>query len=126
MKYTTHQEIVLSLTNNALDQLQQNLSGLIYSTAATPDGMLIRTSASKVRALALFLRNSTYLQFRSLVDIAVVDKLLPRGRFSVNYLFLSMPTNQRLVVQLYADETTTIPSLAVPFANGQRLFAGAG
>jgi hypothetical protein len=60
------------------------------------------------------------------VDIAVVDKLRPIGRFAVNYLFLSMATNQRTVVQLFVDETSTIPSLAVPFANGQRVFAGAG
>jgi NADH:ubiquinone oxidoreductase subunit C len=73
----------------------------------------------------MLLRNSTYLQFRSLVDIAVVDKLRSNGRFVVNYLFLSMPTNQRLVVQLFANETSTMPSLAVPFANGQRLFAAA-
>jgi len=88
-------------------------------------GMTIRTSASKLRALVLYIRNNSRLQFRTLVDIAVVDKLLAPGRFSVNYLFLSMVTNQRLTVQLYANETSTIPSLVSQFANGQRLFASA-
>jgi NADH:ubiquinone oxidoreductase subunit C len=78
-----------------------------------------------VRAISLFVRNSTYWQFRTLVDIAVVDRLLPASRFVVNYLFLSMPTGQRLTVQLFANETSTIPSVAVPFANGQRLFSSA-
>ncbi len=37
-----------------------------------------------------------------------------------------MATNQRTTVQLFVDETSAVPSLAVPFANGQRVFAGAG
>ena len=88
--------------------------------------MVLRTSAEKLRPVALFVRNSSLLQCRTLVDIAVVDKLLPLGRFSVNYMFLSMVTNQRVTVQLFANETTTIPSLATAFVKEQRLFASAG
>ena len=102
------------------------LPGLFHSATPTNDGLLLRTTACKLRAAVLFLRSTSYLQFRTLVDIAVVDKLRTQGRFTVNYLFLSMITNQRLVVQLFANETSVIPSLAVPFANGQRLFAAAG
>jgi NADH:ubiquinone oxidoreductase subunit C len=117
----------ISLKNATLTShwLRNTLPALVYSATPTNDGLLIRTSSSNIRSLALFFRNSTYFQFRTLVDIAVVDKLRPVGRFAVNYLFLSMHTNQRIVVQLFANETSTIPSLAVPFANGQRLFAGA-
>jgi NADH:ubiquinone oxidoreductase subunit C len=125
MKYTDNQAAILRQSSKLLRQIQQDLPGLVYSTVSTPDGMILRTSPSKLRALALFLRNSSRMQFRTLVDIAVVDKLHPVGRFAVNYLFLSMITNQRITIQLFANETTTIPSLASPFANGQRLFAAA-
>jgi NADH:ubiquinone oxidoreductase subunit C len=104
---------------------QKNLPGIIYSTTFRNDGYLFRTSLSSVRALSFFLRGSTHLQFRSLIDIAVVDRLRARARFSVNYLFFSVATNQRAVMQVFANETSTIPSLCVPFANGQRVFASA-
>jgi len=99
---------------------------IIYAVTPNNDGMLIRTSAKALRAVSLQIRHKTYLQFRSLIDIAVVDRLRAPARFSINYLFLSATTNQRAIVQLFADETSTIPSLAVPYANGQRYFASAG
>lgn len=102
------------------------LPALVYSTTTQNDGLLIRTASKTVRALALCLRNHTHYQFRSLVDIAVVDRLRAPTRFSITYLFLSIPTNQRVLVQLFASETSTIPSLSVPYANGQRYFASAG
>lgn len=110
------------LTTSVLAQLQEGLPGLIYSTRNVSHGATIRTSAGKLRPLAACLRNSGYLQFKTLVDIAVVDKVLGAGRFAVNYLFLAPVLNQRVNVQLFSGETTTLPSLAVPFANGQRLF----
>ena len=125
MKAATSQYITIQNKVEFATQLQAALPGLIFSIVPSTEGLLVRTAPSRVRALALFFRSSSHLQFRSLVDIAVTDKLRPNGRFVVNYLFLSMPTNQRLVLQLFVNETTTIPSLAVPFANGQRLFAAA-
>lgn len=121
----TEQEIFLTSANLTLQTCQQEIPALVSSVRVTPEGLTLRTSPNKIRPLALYIRNSSLLQFRTLVDIAVVDKLLPAGRFVVNYSFLSMITNQRLTVQLYATETTTIPSLASPFVNNQRLFASA-
>lgn len=126
MKNTLLQHIFVQNSTRVAQQLRDSLPALVYSATPTSDGLLLRTTPSKLRALSMFLRNSTYRQLRSLVDIAVVDKLRPNGRFAVNYLFLSMTTNQRMIVQLFANETSTVPSLAVPFANGQRLFAAAG
>jgi NADH:ubiquinone oxidoreductase subunit C len=105
-----------------LDQLHVSGPSLIYTTRVTPHALRLRTSADKLRALSFYLRNSTGLQFKTLVDIAAVDKALGSGRFAANYLFLSVRTNQRITVQLFVNETTTVPSLAAPFVNGQRLF----
>jgi len=113
------------LTQNKLP-LPKVLPALVYSATPRNDGLFVRTSPTALRSLTLYLRHSTHLQFRSLVDIAVVDRLRASARFSVNYLFLSVPTNQRLLIQLFANETSTIPSLSIPYANGQRYFASAG
>jgi len=120
------QSIVLNNRSELSLLTQNNLRALVYSVSPTSDGLLIRVSADNLRKLCFLLRNSTLTQFKSLVDIAAVDKLHVAGRFAVNYLFLSMTTNQRVTIQLFANETSTIPSLAVPFGRGQRLFAGAG
>lgn len=125
MKYTGYQELDLHLKTRTLQQLEKKLPGLIHSTSPQVDALVVRTSSSKLRALSLYLRNSTVSQFRTLVDIAVVDRLLPRGRFVINYLFLSMVTNQRLTVSVYANETTSLPSLSTPFLGAQRLFPSA-
>ena len=125
MSTSTEQEFFLKSTTTLLQNCQQEIPALVSSVRVTPEGILLRTSPAKVRPLALYIRNNSLLQFRTLVDIAVVDRLLPVGRFAVNYSFLSMITNQRITLQLFATETTTIPSLASPFVNAQRLFASA-
>jgi len=125
MSTSTEQEFFLKSTTTLLQNCQQEIPALVSSVRVTPEGILLRTSPAKVRPLALYIRNNSLLQFRTLVDIAVVDRLLPAGRFAVNYSFLSMITNQRITLQLFATETTTIPSLASPFVNAQRLFASA-
>jgi len=117
------QIISKDFTTAVLDRTQEDLSGLIYSAKNAGHSVVVRTSARKLRALSLVFRSSSHLQFKTLVDIAVVDKVLGAGRFAVNYLFLSMLMNQRVGVQLFCSEVTTLPSLAVPFASGQRLFA---
>jgi len=126
MQFTKAQELTLQRNTTLGYQLKEDLPALIFGVRPSVEGLLVRTSPAKLRALALFFRNSTLFQLRTLADIAVVDKLLPIGRFSVNYLFLSLLTNQRLTLQVFANETATLPSLAVPYANGQRLFAAAG
>jgi len=126
VKYTHNQKVVLTSQNQLLQQTQQLLPALIHSAVATPDGLVLRTSASSLRPLAFFIRNHTAFQFRAVVDIAVVDRLLTPGRFAVNYLFLSVPLNQRLSIQLFAHETASIPTLTAPFVTPQqRLFASA-
>lgn len=107
-------------------QLRKTLPALVFSATPRNDGLLVRTTPGALRALAYYLCRCPAFQLKSLVDIAVVDRLRSSARFSINYLFFSANTNQRLLVQIFADETTTIPSLSVPFANGQRLFAAGG
>lgn len=126
MPFIPAQQLMIQQNTALACQLKNDLPALIFSVVPSVEGLIVRTSPNKLRALALFFRSSTYFQLKTLLDIAVVDRLLPRGRFVVNYLLLSMYTNQRLTLQVFADETVTLPSLAVPFANGQRLFAAAG
>lgn len=109
--FILYQQAVLQTVQTAILHAQQELPAVISSVRVTPEGILLRTTASKLPLLGLYLRNSTMLRFRTLSDTAVVDRLLPVGRFVVNYNLLSTTINQRVTIQLAVSETEPIPSL---------------
>lgn len=124
---TTNQNIVLYelATKHAL-QLKEVMPSLVLQANYTPNGTVLKTTRNNIRALSAFLRNNTATQASILVDIAATDKLSKTGRFSIKYSFLSVMYNRRLTVELFSDETLSIPSLAAPFVNQQKIFASAG
>ena len=118
---------IANFPRGALAQLATALPKLVFGTSSTPFIPLqLQTTPENLRALALIIKASALTQATLLTDIVVTDRLEQAGRFSVKYLFLSLRYNQRMVVELFARETTIIPSLAAPFAMGQRIFSGAG
>lgn len=128
MLVTTNKQQI-ALYNNAIFQAKQIkliAPTLVFQTAYNPNGLILRTSRNQIRALAALLRNSTVLQATILVDIATTDKLEQGGRFSIKYNFLSVTYNRRLTVELFCEETLSVPSLAAPFLNNQKVFAAAG
>lgn len=128
MLLTTNKQQI-ALYNNASIQLKQikNIApALVLQTTYSPNGAVLRTTRNKIRAVASLLRNSTTLQAATLVDIAGTDKLDQQGRFAIKYSFLSVTYNKRITVELFCEETLSIPSLAAPFLNNQKVFAAAG
>lgn len=118
-----------ALYNNATThakQIKLLVPALVFQVSYSPNGVLLRTSRDQIRALAAFLRNNTATQATILADIATTDKLEQGGRFSVKYNFLSVVHNRRITVELFCEETLSIPSLAAPFLNNQKVFAAAG
>jgi NADH:ubiquinone oxidoreductase subunit C len=109
--FILYQHAALQTIQTAMVHAQQELPAVISSVRVTPEGIILRTTARKLHALALYLRNSTMFRFRALSDTAVVDRLLPAGRFVVNYHLLSTTVNQRVTIQLAVSETEPIPSL---------------
>lgn len=115
-----------AIQNNS--QLATHITTIFPNISAnvTPLALTLRTTPAQLRALAAFVAKTTTIRATALVDIAVTDRLGSRGRFSIKYLFLSVLYNSRLVIEVYADETTSIPSLANPFFNRTCIFASAG
>lgn len=103
-----------------------SLTFIGVNSNVTPFNTVIRTTPAKLRSLAAFIAKSTTIRATTLVDIAVTDRLSTRGRFSIKYLFLSGLYSNRLALEIYVDETTSVPSLASPFFNRKRIFASAG
>jgi len=61
--------------------------------------------------LMFFLNNHSYMNYKTLVDIAVVDKLQMQKRFIIYYNLLSIMYTARAFVIVETDESTSIPSL---------------
>lgn len=123
--FILYQQAALQTVQTAMVNAQQEVPALISSVRVTPDGIILRTTTNKLHALALYLRNSTMFRFRALSDTAVVDRLLPAGRFVVNYNLLSTTVNQRVVIQLAVSETEPIPSLLGSPIEKERLYPAA-
>lgn len=121
-----HQTTIYSAHATQAKQLKHTVPGLILSSTHSQTGTILRTTRKLLRPLAVFLRNNSAVQATILVDIATTDKLDKTGRFSIKYSFLSVAFNRRLTVEIFTDETLTIPSLAAPFFNNQKIFASAG
>jgi len=87
----------------------------IFQTSCSIDGLSVRTTREGLRAIAIFFRNSSVFQANSLVDIAVTDRIDQKGRFSVKYNLLSTRYQLRVSVEVFTNETLSIPSLAAAF-----------
>jgi NADH:ubiquinone oxidoreductase subunit C len=112
--------------DQALTQIHTCLPLLVSKVIVTPLTCVMYTHPAAIRALAIFLRNSTSVQAVTLTDIIVTDRCTASGRFTVKYLFLSTRLNTRLLLSFSVSETGSIPSLTTPFFNNQRIFASAG
>jgi NADH:ubiquinone oxidoreductase subunit C len=128
MLVTTNKQQIALYNNTVLQtkQIKTLAPALVFQTTYSPNGVILRTTRNKIRAVAALLRNSTALQATILVDIAATDKLEQQGRFSIKYNFLSVTYNKRITVEVFCEETLSIPSLAAPFLNNQKVFAAAG
>jgi NADH:ubiquinone oxidoreductase subunit C len=109
-------DVITTETNFLLQALSRELPTLIYSVAVTTQGITLTTGVDQLRPLVIYLRDSSYLQFKTLVDIAVVDHLEKGGscRFALTYHLLSSRYNRRISIQLFCSETTLLPSLTTP------------
>jgi NADH dehydrogenase (ubiquinone) Fe-S protein 3 len=61
--------------------------------------------------LCAFLKNHTNTQFKTLLDIVIVDYPLKSDRFEVIYIFLSISRNSRLLVKSQVSALSAIASI---------------
>jgi NADH:ubiquinone oxidoreductase subunit C len=68
-----------------------------------------------------FFKKHTLCQYKQLIEIAVVDTIGKKYRFSIHYLFLSIRFQNRLRVLVETDEVTPITSLENIYINANWL-----
>lgn len=123
---TNQQLVVRHILSEVAKRAVSNAPTAIYGASVKHQEIIFRTTPAAIRSVLVLLRNNDILQMSTLADIQATDRLGAAGRFTVKYSLLSTNLNQRCIVELCVDEITTIPSVACPFFNDQRIFAGAG
>ena len=68
-----------------------------------------------------FFKNNYNLQFKQLLDIWAEDYLKTDGRFVINYLFLSVKFNIRLILKISLNEKEGIDSLVSDYKSANWL-----
>ena len=97
------------------EQITQALAGAVTGYRVEYGELTLDADASKVVAVATFLRDDPRCQFISFIDICGADYPARAKRFDVVYHLLSPKLNQRIRVKVQTDETTTVPSLTGVF-----------
>jgi NADH:ubiquinone oxidoreductase subunit C len=123
---TKMQLVAFAHTVHFAVQIRQALSKFIITVDVVSDRITVRVQPQYLRPLAIYFRNKNIIRAAALIDIAAVDKLNSKQRFTINYIFNSSYFGQRLVIELFASETAIIPSLSNPIFLGYRIFASAG
>ena len=75
------------------------------------DAIYLTVKKESLISVASLLKNHFYLQFKSLMDIWGVDYPQKAKRFEVNYLFLSLKYNVRVIIRVYVEEFEGLPTL---------------
>ena len=87
------------------------LPGSVTGHRVAHGELTVSAIASDIVKVATFLRDDERCQFWSITDVTAVDWPGRERRFDVVYHFLSPKLNQRIRVQLEADEQTAVPSI---------------
>jgi NADH-quinone oxidoreductase subunit C len=98
------------------EQITQALAGAVTGYRVEYGELTLDAEASKIVAVATFLRDDPRCQFISFIDICGADYPAREKRFDVVYHLLSPKLNQRVRVKVQTDETTTVPSLTGVFS----------
>ena len=102
------------LKKNYLVFLKVILNKYIKKVHLKSNTLYIKILGQHLYPLALFLKNHTTSQFKTLVDIISFDRPGTKPRFSMVYNFLSLDLNYRVKVELRVLEKCPIISTLVP------------
>jgi len=97
------------------EQISQALAGAVTGYRVEYGELTLDADASKIVAVATFLRDDPRCQFFSFIDICGADYPAREKRFDVVYHLLSPKLNQRIRIKVQTDETMTVPSLTGVF-----------
>ena len=106
----------MSLTLTDLERsVNSGLTTTVKKSEINFDQLFIDIGIEYLNSTILFLKTNDKCRFKQLIDITAVDYPEKEKRFKVVYLLLSHENNLRIVLTIYVDEKTIIPSITKIF-----------
>ena len=91
-------------------KINSELATKIKLSEIKHDQLYLNINSDNLIDVLVFLKNSTFLKFRQLVDITAVDYPEENERFKLVYLLLSHEFNARIILTYSINENEVIPS----------------
>ena len=73
--------------------------------------IIVYINISNFENFVVYIKNYSFFKYKMLLDIFVVDYPKNKKRFEVNYMFLSLDQNSRLLVKIFVNEEENVKSL---------------
>tara|TARA_B100000029_G_scaffold92116_1_gene82029 strand:- start:816 stop:1412 length:597 start_codon:yes stop_codon:yes gene_type:complete len=96
-------------------KINSELATKIKLSEIKHDQLYLNINSDNLIDVLVFLKNSTFLKFRQLVDITAVDYPEENERFKLVYLLLSHEFNARIILTYSINENEVIPSVTEIF-----------
>lgn len=102
--------------------LSKWLPGSLSSITLLPDGIIINLAGSRFLLPVLnFLKYSSFIQARTLLDIYATDYPAKQQRFQVDYVLLSVRYNVRFIVRVSLARNELLPTSSFVYSSANWL-----
>ena len=106
----------MSTTVNDLERtVNSGLTTNVKKSQINFNQLFINVDIENLISVILFLKTNDKCRFKQLIDITAVDYPEKEKRFKMVYLLLSHENNLRIIINVYIDEKTIVPSITKIF-----------
>jgi len=106
----------MSITVNDLEKtVNSSLTTAVKKSEININQLFIDVEYDNLISVILFLKTNSKCKFRQLIDITAVDYPNKEERFKLVYLLLSHENNLRIIINVFINENTIIPSITKIF-----------
>jgi len=106
----------MSITVNDLEKtVNSSLTTAVKKSEININQLYIDVEYDNLISVILFLKTNSKCKFRQLIDITAVDYPNKEERFKLVYLLLSHENNLRIIINVFINENTIIPSITKIF-----------
>jgi len=106
----------MSITVNDLEKtVNSSLTTAVKKSKVNFNQLYIDVEYDNLISVILFLKTNSKCKFRQLIDITAVDYPNKEERFKLVYLLLSHENNLRIIINVFINENTIIPSITKIF-----------
>lgn len=91
--------------------INKSIKSIVNCILSKKSYIIINIESKDLIKFLIFIKNSSFLQFKVLIDLWAVDYLFENKRFEINYLLLSPINNLRVIIKVRVKNLERISSV---------------